>query len=57
MYFWGTWDMADSNYSYRGGSQGLMNDQARGDAWAIRNISDAANLAPDSQTLEKRLLY
>ena len=53
MYFWGAWDLADSNHAYRSDAQGLINDQTRGDAWAIRNISDAASLAPDTQTLEK----
>ena len=53
MYFWGGWDLSDGNYAYRSDAQGLLNDQTRGDAWAIRNISDAAALAPDAHTLEK----
>ncbi len=55
MYFWAGWDLADSNPSYRERERGLIKDQVRGDAWAIRNVADAANLAPDGD-IEKPYL-
>ncbi len=53
MYFWAGWDLASGNWSYRGGSTGLIIEQTRGVAWVARNVADAANMAPDVDTFEK----
>ena len=55
MYFWAGWDIGDSNYSYRQGTKGIITEITRGEAWAIRNVADAANMAPDGD-LEKPYL-
>jgi hypothetical protein len=47
MLFWAGYDLADGNAGYRQGSTGLIVEQVRGEAWAIRNVADAANLTPD----------
>jgi hypothetical protein len=47
IYFWAGWDLANSNYSYRSNSAGWLVEQTRGLAWMVRNLADAANLAPD----------
>ena len=48
LYFWAAYDIGDSNYQYRGGSLGIIHESAsRGEAWGIRNVADAANIAPD----------
>ena len=53
MYFWAGWDLADGNWGYRLSDTGLIADQVRGEAWAIRNIGDAGHIAPDAHALEK----
>ncbi len=55
LYYWAGYDLADSNYSGRDYAKGLIKDQVRGEAWAIRNIVDAAALAPDGD-IEKAYL-
>ncbi|MHC4716661.1 MAG: LEPR-XLL domain-containing protein, partial [Planctomycetota bacterium] len=47
MNFWAAWDLADDWYPQRQKDKGIVEGQTRGEAWAIRNIADAANLAPD----------
>lgn len=49
MMFWGGWNLANENggAGYREGSLGIIVGQVRGWAWSVRNIADAANLAPD----------
>lgn len=56
MYYWAAWDLSacDYNASYgRNYSQGIIKDQTRGEAWALRNIADAAAFAADSDSLLK----
>ncbi|HUW83251.1 MAG TPA: Calx-beta domain-containing protein, partial [Phycisphaerae bacterium] len=53
MYFWAGWNLSDSNHDYRFDSLGIFRDQTRGDAWAIRNVADPANLAPDGHSFDK----
>ncbi|HUW82091.1 MAG TPA: Calx-beta domain-containing protein, partial [Phycisphaerae bacterium] len=53
MYFWASWDLSDSNHTYRYDDLGIFRDQVRGDAWAIRNVADPANLAPDDHVFDK----
>ncbi len=54
MYFWAAYDLADGNYGNRQGSVGIIAEpQTRGKAWGIRNVADAANMAPDADVLEK----
>jgi len=47
LYYWAGYDLGASNFSYREENKGLIKDQVRGEAWAIRNIAEAAALAPD----------
>ncbi|MBP7552060.1 MAG: hypothetical protein KA885_01435 [Spirochaetes bacterium] len=53
IYFWAAYDVGCSNPGYRENEKGLIKDQVRGEAWAIRNIADAAFIAPDSDSLMK----
>lgn len=47
-YFWANWCMLIQNASYRDKQQGLLHpDQTRGEAWALRQLVDAAKIAPD----------
>lgn len=48
MHFWACFDLGASNGGYRGGSQGWLIDQLRGNAWAFRNVIDAAAMTPDT---------
>jgi hypothetical protein len=49
MYFWANWCMLIQNAAYREKEKGLVApDQIRGEAWALRQIVDAAKIAPDS---------
>ena len=58
MYFWASWDLMRTNPGFRGpawpspdyGTKGWLSDQSRGEAWTVRNISDAAFLAPDADS-------
>jgi hypothetical protein len=54
LYFWAAYDLACGTWE-RHGSQALITDQVRGEAWAIRNIANAAALAPDGD-IEKSYL-
>jgi len=52
MYYWAGYDlsMAATDPSWgRDYSQGLLRDQVRGEAWALRQIADAAAIAPDGE--------
>jgi hypothetical protein len=53
MAFWGAWNIADTWHSSRQYEKGIIEDQIRGEAWAIRNLADAANLAPDLHAADK----
>jgi PKD repeat protein len=53
MSFWANYDLIgtwqDPYYNPRGGSEGLLKDnQVRGFAWALRDMSDAAAYLPDN---------
>jgi hypothetical protein len=60
MHFWACFDLGASNYSYRGGTQCWLVDQLRGNAWAFRNIVDAAAMTPpempEKAYLEEKIL-
>ncbi len=48
MYFWANWCMLTQNAAYRQKNKGLISpDQVRGQAWALRQLVDAAKIAPD----------
>ncbi len=48
MYFWANWCMLQQNAAYRQKEKGLIApDQTRGEAWALRQLVDAAKIAPD----------
>jgi hypothetical protein len=47
MHFWACFDLGASHGAYRGYEQGWLIDQIRGNAWALRNIVDAAAMTPD----------
>ena len=48
MYFWANWCMLIQNAAYRQKGEGLLSpDQTRGEAWALRQLVDAAKIAPD----------
>jgi hypothetical protein len=56
MKFWANYNLLgswqDAAYNARGGKQGLLKDnQVRGFAWALRNLSDAAAYLPDDDPL------
>lgn len=55
MYYWASWNL--SAYSvgadYRNYDEGILSDQARGEAWALRNIADAAWIS-EHNSLEKK---
>jgi len=46
MAFWAAWDLADVWITPRQNDRGIIHEQTRGEAWAVRNVADAANLAP-----------
>ena len=48
MYFWANWCMLIQNAAYRQKEKGLVSpDQTRGEAWALRQLVDAAKICPD----------
>ncbi|MBM4019832.1 MAG: hypothetical protein FJ288_16175 [Planctomycetes bacterium] len=46
-YFWGGYCLLDTWPEPRQNARGILAGQIRGDAWALRNIADAAWIAPD----------
>jgi len=46
-YFWANYCLLNSWPHPRQSARGILADQIRGDAWALRNIGDAAWIAPD----------
>jgi hypothetical protein len=53
-YFWANWCMLIQNAAYRQKEKGLIApDQTRGEAWALRQLVDAAKIAPDSHPEKK----
>lgn len=58
MYYWSGWDLGACTFNPDYGrdySKGLLRDQVRGEAWALRVIAQAAALAPDND-IEKPYL-
>lgn len=58
MYYWASFNLGASNFNSEYGrdyAYGLIRDQVRGEAWAIRNIADAAAFAIDDD-IEKTYL-
>lgn len=48
MHFWANWCMLIQNAGYREKEKGLLApDQTRGEAWALRQVVDAAKICPD----------
>jgi len=48
MHFWANWCMLIQNAGYREKEKGLLApDQTRGEAWAFRQVVDAAKICPD----------
>ncbi len=45
-YFWANYCLLATWPSPRGGAKGIIADQIRGEAWALRNIADAAWISP-----------
>jgi len=49
MHFWANWCMLIQNAAYRQKERGLVApDQTRGEAWALRQLVDAAKICPDA---------
>lgn len=46
-YFWGGYCLLATWYHPRQGGKGILSGQIRGNAWALRNLADAAWIAPD----------
>lgn len=47
--FWASWNVATNHPDTRGGASGLINqEQMRGQAWAMRSLSEAAFTVPDA---------
>ena len=49
LYYWSAYDLAASNHEYRERELGLIRDQVRGEAWAIRVLAQTAAIAPDGE--------
>lgn len=53
MQFWALWDIFQTNPGYRSNIQGLIvNANVRVQAWALRNIAEAAYITPDNDYLK-----
>lgn len=48
-YFWANYVLLAQWPVPRQDSRGLLSDQIRGNAWGLRNIADAASIAPDGE--------
>ncbi|MCY3023574.1 MAG: AIR synthase-related protein, partial [Planctomycetota bacterium] len=46
MHFWASYDFGASDSDYRGAGLGYLRDQIRGNAWAFREVVDAAAMTP-----------
>jgi hypothetical protein len=46
-YFWANYCLLATWYHPRRGARGILSGQIRGNAWALRNLGDAAWIAPD----------
>lgn len=53
LQFWADWNAFRQNPHYRGKEKGLLiNQQVRGQAWALRTLGDAAWITPDDDPLK-----
>jgi len=57
LQFWAMWNVFSSNPGYRDNVLGLVrSDQARGQAWAMRTLAEAAYVTPDADALKADLV-
>lgn len=57
LQFWAMWDAFSSNPGYRDNVAGLVrSDQARGQAWTMRTLAEAAYITPDADALKVDLV-
>ncbi|RSZ59125.1 hypothetical protein HF313_24815 [Massilia atriviolacea] len=53
LHFWANWNLLNQNPGYRKHATGLVKShQARGQAWALRSLTQAAYIAPDDHPLK-----
>jgi hypothetical protein len=53
LHFWANWNLITQNPGYRRHASGLvMSHQVRGQAWALRSLTQAAYIAPDDHPLK-----
>jgi hypothetical protein len=53
LHFWANWNLINQNPGYRKHATGLFKShQARGQAWALRSLTQAAYIAPDDHPLK-----
>ncbi len=53
LQFWADWNMVQANPGYRDAEKGLLKwSQARGQAWSMRTLGEAAYLTPDAHPLK-----
>ncbi|MBT8116651.1 MAG: thrombospondin type 3 repeat-containing protein, partial [Gammaproteobacteria bacterium] len=50
--FWTSWNLLWTNSGYRGYEKGIFTVQVRGQAWALRNLGQAAYITPDDSPLK-----
>ncbi|MHC4715359.1 MAG: RIFT barrel domain-containing protein [Planctomycetota bacterium] len=53
--FWAGWCLLVTWDAPRQGARGLLRGQIRGDAWALRNVADAAWISPDGDPVGRYL--
>ena len=59
LMYWGAINLSRSNFNHDWGrdyDQGLIRDEVRGEAWAIRTVADAAAFLPDNWTMMRNYL-
>ena len=52
-YFWANYCLLRTSHHPRQGAKGILSGQIRGNAWGLRNIADAAWIAPDGDPESK----
>jgi hypothetical protein len=53
LHFWANWNLVNQNPGYRKYATGLVKShQVRGQAWALRSLTQAAYIAPDDHPLK-----
>lgn len=53
LQFWAMWDAFESNPGYRDNIKGLLqSEQARGQAWSLRTLAEAAYITPDKDVMK-----